>query len=401
METYTSSRTSSTDRDLVQVAGELGAIIGKNTDEEEKNRKLSKPVINALKEAGLFNLYLPKSLGGFEADPVTTAKVVEETALHNTAAGWALMVANTSAWWCNTLPEKGIEEIYKNGPDTLIAGAFHPPMRASRVDGGYQINGRSPLTSNVHEAKWIFVTALVMEEGNIKMNNGIPEVIGVFMNPQDCQIIDTWYTLGMKATDSNDVAAEDVFVPDHRLYPLIPGLKTNSYYNGILYRFAAVGISITSLIAPVSLAVARNAINELKMMAEKKTPLGSAVSIRERGTVQRKLGMAEACVQSSRAYLYHTLEECWNKTLAGKKLSLDEKAGLLLAAVHTNQSCLQAVDLMYSAAGSSAIYLKNKLAHYFTDAQVIRQHGFLNDSRYETVAQVYFGLQPDLPVITF
>jgi len=87
--------------------------------------------------------------------------------------------------------------------------------------------------------------------------------------------------------------------------------------------------------------------------------------------------------------------------LTGEKLSLNEKADLLLAAVHTNQSCLQAVDLMYSAAGSSAIYLRNKLAHYFTDAQVIRQHGFLNDSRYETAAQVYFGLQPDLPVLAF
>jgi len=128
---------------------------------------------------------------------------------------------------------------------------------------------------------------------------------------------------------------------------------------------------------------------------------GSMISIRERGTVQRKLGIAKACAQSSRAYLYHTLEECWNKTLTGEKLSLNEKADLLLAAVHTNQSCLQAVDLMYSAAGSSAIYLRNELAHYFTDAQVIRQHGFLNDSRYETAAQVNFGLQPDLPVLAF
>ena len=30
--------------------------------------------------------------------------------------------------------------------------------------------------------------------------------------------------------------------------------------------------------------------------------------------------------------------------MAGEKLSLEEKAGLLLAATHTNQSCLQAVD---------------------------------------------------------
>ena len=95
------------------------------------------------------------------------------------------------------------------------------------------------------------------------------------------------------------------------------------------------------------------------------------------------------------------LRDCWNKILNGEKITLEEKAGLLLAATHTNQSCLQAVDMMYSVAGSSAIYYKNKIAHYFSDAQVIRQHGFANESRYETAAQVYFGLQPDLPVLGF
>ncbi len=380
---------------------EIGPVINQYIDEEENNRRLSKPVIKVLRESGFHKLFMPKSQGGHESDPLTVAKLIEEVARHNTAAGWSMMVANVSTWWCRALPEKGIEIIYKNGPDTIIAGAFHPPMMATRADGGYRITGRSPLTSNVHEGQWIFVTALIMEQGQIKMNNGMPEVIGVLMNPEHCEIIDTWHTLGMKATDSNDVAANDVFVPDHLFFPLSPEFEPNKYYKGPLYKFAAIGASVASLIAPVALAVARNAIEELKILAAKKTSLGSVTPLRERGAIQRKLGMAEALVQSSRAYLHHTIEIFWNKTLAGENLSLEDKAGLLLAATHTNQSCLQAVDLMYSAAGSTGIYTKNKLAHYFTDAQVIRQHGFANESRYETAAQVYFGLQPDLPVLVF
>ena len=80
---------------------------------------------------------------------------------------------------------------------------------------------------------------------------------------------------------------------------------------------------------------------------------------------------------------------------------MEEKAGLLLAAAHTNQSCVEAIELMYTAAGTTGIYKKNKLSHYFTDAQVLRQHGFMNESRYETAAQIYFGLPPDLPIIAF
>ena len=117
--------------------------------------------------------------------------------------------------------------------------------------------------------------------------------------------------------------------------------------------------------------------------------------------MQRKLGRAEALVQSARIYLHNKLAECWTRTIAGEIISLEEKADLLLAATHVNQSCVEAVELVYTAAGTSGIYLKNKMAHYFTDAEVLRLHGFMNESRYETAAQVYFGLPPDLPLVTF
>lgn len=386
---------------LLETAIETGPLINQNIDTDEKNRRISKTTLQVLKEAGFLKLFLPKSLGGIEADPFTTANVVEEVSRHNTAAGWSIMVANISSWWCARLTEKGINEIFASGADTFIAGAFHPPMKATPVEGGYTINGRSPLTSNIHEAQWIFVTAFVMEQDKIKMNNGIPEVIGVFMNSKDCEIIDTWYTVGMKATDSNDVGASNVFVPGHRAITVVPEFEPNAHFKSPLYKFPAIGAGIACLIAPVALAVARNAVEELKILAEKKVPFGSMVSIRERGTVQKKLGMAEAFVQSSRAFLYQTITALWNKTLAGERVTLEERAGLLLAVTHTNQTCAQAVDMMYSSSGTTGIYTSNKLAHYFTDAQVIRQHGFSNESRYETAAQIYFGLHPDLPVILF
>lgn len=400
-ETFTHRPKTIATSSLLEMAREIGPGLSQYAEEEARNRRSSRQTLNALKDAGLFRLYLPKSLGGIEADPLTTAQMVEEIATHNTAAGWSMMVVNTSAWWSSRLSDKGIDELYSYGPDTIIAGAFHPPMKATPVDYGYLINGRSPLVSNVHEAQWIFVTAFVMDKGQIKMNHGIPEIVGVFMNPEDCEVIDTWHTLGMKATDSNDVAAKDVFVPQHLSYALTPVYQPNRHYNGKLYQYPAIAASIGSLIIPVAMAVARNAIRELKILAEKKVPFGSPVSIRERGSVQRKLGMAEACVQSGHAYLNQALDGCWNKTVGGQPISLEERASLLLAITHTNQTCLQAVELMYSAAGTSGIYTTNKLSEYFCDAQVIRHHGFANENRYETAGQVYFGLQPDLPVIVF
>jgi alkylation response protein AidB-like acyl-CoA dehydrogenase len=399
METLANSPAAAKKKDLQHLASKLNLILGQNIHEEENNGKLSAPVVNALKEAGFYKLFLPESLGGLEADPLTTAKVVEEVASHNTAAGWSLMVANTTLLMLSRIPEKGIEEIFGKDPDAFVAGTVHPPMMAARVEGGFIINGRNPLVSNVHEAHWIMVLALVIENGQPKMIDGHPEILGVYLKAGECKIIDTWQVIGMHATDSNDIEVKDVFVPDHRICYLMDEFRPGKHFAKPLYHFPAAGGNIACLLAPVSLAVAQNAINELKAIASKKTPLGSMVPIRERGVIQRKLGIAEALVRSSRVYLHDTISKCWKKVAAGESISLEEKAGLALAAAHTNQSCVQAVELMYTAAGSSGIYKKNKMAHYLADAQVLRQHGFMNESRYETAAQVFFGLPPDLPII--
>src|SRR6185295_9422865 len=111
----------------------------------------------------------------------------------------------------------------------------------------------------------------------------------------------------MHATDSNDLEATDVFVPDNRVFALTPEFQPNRHFEGPLYRFPAAGANIGCLLAPVSLAVARNAIDELRVIAEKKIPLGSMVPIKERGVVQHKLGKAKALVEAARVYLHTKL----------------------------------------------------------------------------------------------
>ena len=49
------------------------------------------------------------------------------------------------------------------------------------MKGGYLINGKNPLVSNVHEAQWIMVLALIMEGDEPKMSNGHPEIAGAYL----------------------------------------------------------------------------------------------------------------------------------------------------------------------------------------------------------------------------
>jgi alkylation response protein AidB-like acyl-CoA dehydrogenase len=158
---------------------------------------------------------------------------------------------------------------------------------------------------------------------------------------------------------------------------------------------------VASNLPPLLLAVARRAIAEVAALAQSKVPVAASTVLRERASAQAKLAQAEALVRAGRVFLYDTLRETWEATVAGEPLSLRHKADVLLAVTHAVQSAVQAVELMYRMAGTSGVYTRSPLARYFRDVEVLRHHAFGAETRYETVGQVYLGLPPDFPVLAF
>jgi alkylation response protein AidB-like acyl-CoA dehydrogenase len=389
-----------TEREPLEAARTLGPLIREHSDVGERERRPAAATMDALREAGLFRLYTPRSLGGSEVDPVTCARVIEEVSGSDSAAGWAVMVANGVDWWCARLPDDGAEEIYARGPDAIIASAFNPPMQAIQSDGGYRVTESNPLASNIGDASWLFVPALVRNEDTPRMGNSAPEVVGTILAASECEIVDTWHALGMRGTDSRDVAVSDVFVPASRTFAIVPEFQPGSHYRGPLYRMPAMG-AVVAAWAGVALAIARRSINELVALAEGKTPFASTTSLRERASAQAKVGQAEALLRSARLLLYDELERAWDRTLAEASFSLEDKAHLLMAAVHAMNSSARVVELKFSAAGTTAIYTRSPLERCFRDIQVLKQHGFFSESRYETVGQIHLGLPPDLGFVAF
>lgn len=386
--------------DLVRRARAIGPLVAEHAADGERERRLPEATWEALRDAGFLRLYVPESLGGLEIDPLTCAGVTEEVSRSDSAAGWAVMVANAVAWWCRALPTAGPEEIYAQSPDAFVATAFHPPLGARRVDGGYRLTGRAPLASNVHAAPWLLVTALVAEEDQAGTPGGAGVAIAAVMRTEEAEIADTWHSMGMRATDSNDVTVADVFVPESRTFAFEPEFEPGAHYKGSLYRAPALGAALAPW-SSVALSVARGAIDQVKHLAQRKTPFASATPLRERPSIQAKVGKAEALLRSARALLYGTLAAAWQRTLAGGVSSVEQKAELLMASVHAVQSAAAAVELAYGASGTSGIYTRSPLERHFRDIQVLRQHGFMSESRYETVGQVMLGLPPDLGLLVF
>jgi alkylation response protein AidB-like acyl-CoA dehydrogenase len=389
------------DTTLLEAARRIAPVIREHTEEAERERRLSPPVLAAVHDAGLLRMCTPRSLGGLEVDPLTRALVIEEISGHDTAAGWTLTNPLDWAYLCARLPDAGAEEIYGRGANVVIAAQFGRPMQAAPVQGGYRITGRAPFVSNCHDATWIATTATVMAGDPARAEDtGAPEVVMAYLPQESCHVIDTWHVLGMRGTGSHDVAVTDVFVPTARTFPLVPEFTPGSHYQGPLYRFPLVGM-VASNLPPLLLAVARRAIAEVAALAQSKVPVAASTVLRERASAQAKLAQAEALVRAGRVFLYDTLRETWAATVAGEPLSLRHKADVLLAITHAVQSAVQAVELMYRMAGTSGVYTRSPLERYFRDVEVLRHHAFGAETRYETVGQVYLGLPPDFPVLAF
>lgn len=388
------------DETLIELARTLGPLLHDQAAAAEQTRRLSKSVFDALAEAGFQRMFTPKSLGGLEVDPVTCARVIEEVARFDSAAGWALQAGNSGAWWSARLPDEGAEEIYRDNPSALMAAAFHPPQQARQVAGGYRVTGRSPMASNIHDAQWLMVTAFVTDGTGPRVGEDGPEIVALVLRADDAEVIDTWHTLGMRGTDSNDVELNDVFVPGSRAYRLVPAFEPGAHFRGPLYRFPGIG-EIAVIGAPVLLAIAHGSLTELRELASRKTPFGSTRMLRDRTLVQAELARAEALWRAARLLFYDTLSRTWERAVDGKPSTLEQKADLLLAGAHAASTSAKVTSMMQALAGTTAIYARNRLERHFRDAQTLRHHGFISESRFETVGQVYLGVAPEFRLVAF
>src|SRR6266404_7611414 len=63
---------------FIEAAKGLAPQIQASADEIERSRRIPLPLVHAMAQAGLFRLWIPRSLGGEETDPMTLVRVVEE-----------------------------------------------------------------------------------------------------------------------------------------------------------------------------------------------------------------------------------------------------------------------------------------------------------------------------------
>src|ERR1700712_2151077 len=78
---------------FLQAARGLGPAILDSRDDVEEHRELPSALVEALREAGLLSLWLPKALGGPELTPGDFVRIIEAVAVADGSVGWCAAVA--------------------------------------------------------------------------------------------------------------------------------------------------------------------------------------------------------------------------------------------------------------------------------------------------------------------
>jgi alkylation response protein AidB-like acyl-CoA dehydrogenase len=380
---------------LLDAVRQIEPVIRAHAIDAERERRLSDAVVNSIRAHGLNRMMRPRALGGLEVDPITVFQVIEEISRIDSAAGWNLQLTSAADAFGAWFPDEGAKEIFGQ-PDTTVAGAFFPPRRAVPVDGGYCVTGQTSFASGAHQARWFMGLAHIYDGETPRLTqDGTPVTLLTMCPADDAVILDTWRTLGMRGTGSHDVLMTDVFVPTHRAALLVPLEKPGCSFEGPLYKLTAW--AAIAIIAPVTLGIARAAIDDLIELAGQKTPSYLAKPLRNRTTVQAVVGEAEATLGAGRAYLYEALREVWDKALQGYMIDMPGKMKLQLAATYAAAASAKAVDLVHAAAGTTAIRDEHRFQRHFRDVHTITQHAYTSASRYESGGQFFLGVPIEWP----
>jgi indole-3-acetate monooxygenase len=382
--------------ELLAAVGALTERLRTAADEIERARTLPEALVEAMVEAGLYRMLLPRGLGGGEVDPLTYFDVIDALTQADSAAAWSVLISTSSMTsTVRGLGDEALAGMFATPRQTVMAGSAPPRGRAVPVPGGYRLTGRWSQGSNILLAGWVHVGCHVHDGGELRRGpDGSPVYLMCAFPAGEVQVIDTWHTTGMRGTGSHDYAVSDLFVPADRVHPAV----AESDRPQALYRFA--GWTHVAH-AAIGLGIARVAIDEFVGLAggKRATWLPAEGRLAGRTTIQARVARAEALVGSGRAYVREATRDAWDTVCRGERLSTDQRAIYRLSIVQAMTNAVEAVDLMYSAGGATAIYAASRLDRCLRDAHTAAAHVWVAPDNYELAGRLLLGLEPGSPTI--
>ncbi len=358
---------------MVAKAKELRLLFMSEAAAGEAQRSPTKAVEKALNDNSILSALLPKRLGGIGLSFTDFCRMQIEIAKGDPAVSWVVQIINGTSWVTSLAPDSVQEAVFGNGP-AAVCGAYNPPGKARKVDGGWIINGAWPYTSGSRQSTWA-QQGVVLEgyEGPV-----VPGISMCYIPFSDLTIKDSWYVTGMQGTGSDTSIAKDVFIPEGQMVLMDERAgqidRTKRHFGAPSDLLPVVPVVRTTGIAQL-IGAAEAMLEIVRDEAGKKPVLTTLIGPRtQSGAYMRDLGEAAAMIDTAKLILFHLVGDFDRVGLTDSELTLDEKAR------HRAQ-CAQMIKLVHSAseslmflAGSSAFSLDKPISRYWKDVSMGLRH---------------------------
>jgi indole-3-acetate monooxygenase len=380
--------------DCVANAQALAPRIAAAAARIEAGRELPPDIVDALHEARLFRMLVPRSLDGDEVSPVAFMRAIEELAKADASTAWCVAQTSVCSTVSSALKPDVAAAIFKNDPRGVLAWGPSTSTKATAVaePGGYRVSGEWPFASGSRHATWLAAHSFVSEsDGSARRDSTGEPVQKTFVVPRRAAAIkDVWHVIGLKGTGSDTYTLTDVFVPEdcaiahHALDP------AERREHGPLYSFTIYQLFGSSFPA-IALGIARAMLDAFIALAQNKTPVGGKSLLRDNAVIQSQVGVAEAQLAAARTFYYANWEEIWRAAQDGA-MTLPQRVRLRMAAIHASQQARQVVETAYLAAGATAIFESNAFERRFRDMHAVSQQAQAQFAIFEEIGRHFLGV---------
>ncbi len=378
----------------VERARRLVPRIEASADEVERGRRLPEPLLQALLDAGLYRLLLPRALDGAELDPLTFVHVIEALALADASTAWVVCQASGCAMTAAYLAPEVAREIFGDRR-AILAWGPGPGARAVAVDGGYRITGTWSFASGGRHATWLGGFCPIYEPDGTprRRADGSHEGRTMLFPASRATMQDIWHVIGLRGTGSDAYAAEELFVP--RTHSVARDDPAERRLGTPLYCFPSGNLYAAGF-ATVALALARRLLDAFEALAAEKSPRGFRGALRENAVVQSQVAVAEVRLRSARLFLFESVERIWRNVQREGAISVDDRMLIRLASTHAIHEARAVADVAWHAAGASAVFATAPFERRYRDIHTVTQQLQARQAHFETVGAYVLGLDPDL-----
>lgn len=372
----------------------------------DKARELPVETVHDLHEAGLLTLNISRAQGGSEADLATQTAIFEIIGGACASTAWCLGNHITTCLIVQNLlgEDSGayIKAVVEEG--AILAHAQIPAGTIRVVPGGFVVSGRWPFVSFSHRARWAFLSTLVQgQPPGWTPTMAVPDPpgfhnrwVGVGIGDSGVSVEDTWHAMAVRASMSNDVLLDEVFIPldkapvFNRPAPEVPWFMDAPPALRIPSRS-------TSWIAAIMLGVAQSALNDTIEYAR-----GGSMSLggQPRGSMpgnQFAIADAAMAIESGRAFLHQEVRNIMTKAQTMTPFNADEVIRAQMATLVARENAQRAVERLFSIRGAHGLYEAHDFERYYRDVRIGTLHASTApDLVRELIGKHLFGIPADV-----